>query len=216
MTKVQTVSPISEVIQKDRFIVSCADHGISLCFPTLGFALQRSPHVGLQPVHDDLNRPLGLVLEQLEQRPGVTLHASACDKDRDGLERIGEHVPLAGTVGRSRPFRAKDDSPGLGQGLVKGVERMAPQKEGGCVEGKALEQVLYVYGSVGRSTARDEIEGLSGSLLKDVEVRDAFLCEERTGDLAALDEGVEVSFGKRAGKKLCTHDSPPISFAGER
>jgi hypothetical protein len=90
---------------------------------------------------------------------------------------------------------------------------MAPQKEGSGVEGKTLEEILYVYGSVGCSTARDEIEGLSGRFLKDVEVRDAFLCEERAGDLAALNQGEP---GKIAGKKRCTHDSPPISFAGER
>jgi hypothetical protein len=153
-----------------------------------------------EPVHDHLNGLLGLVLEQLEQRPCVALHAAACDEDGDGLKRIGEYVPLAATVGRCRTLRAKDDSPGLGEGLVERVERVAPQKEGRRVERKTLEQVLDVYGSVGGGTARDEIEGLSGGLLEDVEVRDAFLCEERAGDLAALNSGVKVSFGQRAGR----------------
>ena len=88
---------------------------------------------------------------------------------------------------------------------------MALQKKGSGVEGKTLEAILYVYGSVGCSMACDEIEGLSGRFLKDVEVRDAFLCEEQAGDLAALNQGEPR---KRAGKKWYMHDSPPISFAG--
>jgi hypothetical protein len=142
--------------------------------------------VRLQPIHDHLNGLLGLVLEQLEQGPGVTLDASTCDEDCDRLERIGEHVPFAGTVGRSRTLGTEDDPSGLCEGLVERVEGVAPQKEGGGVEGETLEEVLHVYGSVGRCTVRDEVEGLSARLLKDVEVRDAFLCEERAGDLAAL------------------------------
>ena len=110
-----------------------------------------------EPVHDHLNGFLGLVLEQLEQRPCVALHAAACDEDREGLKRIGEYVPLAATVGRCRTLRAKDDSPGLGEGLVERVERVAPQKEGRRVERKTLQQVLDVYGSVGGGTARDEV-----------------------------------------------------------
>lgn len=157
--------------------------------------------MGLEPVHDHLNGLFGLVLEQLEQRPGVTLHASASDEDRDGLERIGEYVPLAAAIRRCGTLRAKDDTSWLRERLVERVERVTPEKQGGGVERETLQQVLDVYGSVGGGTARDEIESFHGSLLKDAKVRDAFLCEERAGDLAALSEdGEGVSFGQRAGR----------------
>ena len=152
-----------------------ADFGIPVPFLTPGFAIQGFPHEGLEPVQDDLNRLLRLILEQLEQWPGVALHASASDKDGDGLERIGELVPFCGAVGRCRAFRAKDNSPRLHERLVKRVERMTPQKEGGGVEGTALQQVLNVDGCGGGGTIRDEIEGLDGSLLEYVKVGNAFL-----------------------------------------
>lgn len=144
------------------------------------------------------------------------MHASASDKDRDGLKRIGEYVPLAATIRRCGTLRAKDNTSGLREWLVERVERVTPQKQGRRVERKTLQQVLDVYGSVGGGTAGDKIESFHGSLLKDVKVRDAFLCEERAGDLAALSEGGEGKFRTESGEKPCTYGSPTISFAGER
>jgi hypothetical protein len=62
----------------------------------------------------------------------------ASEEDSNGLECVGELVPLAAIVGGGRPFRAKDDTPGLREELeqVKRVERVAPEKEGGCVEAR--------------------------------------------------------------------------------
>lgn len=65
-TEQRTIGPIREVIQKYSVIVARADDGIPVRFLTLDFAIQRSPHMGLEPVHDHLNRLFGLVLEQLE------------------------------------------------------------------------------------------------------------------------------------------------------
>ena len=161
-----------------------ADLGVSL--HTLRLAVHGPPHEGLEPVHDGLNRLLGLVLEQLEQRPRVALHATARDEHSNALERIRELVPLAAAVGGRRALWAEDDTPGLRQGQVERVERVAPEEERGRVEREALQEILHVDGRICSRAIRDEVERLGGRLVKDVEIGDAFLCEERAGDLAAL------------------------------
>ena len=219
--KRRTISPIREVVQKDGVLVVRASLGVSL--HALSLAIHRPPHKGLEPVHNDLNRLLCLVLEQFEQRPRVALHATTSDEDSNGLERVGELIPLAAAVGGRRPLRAEDDTPGLREGRVERVERVAPKKEGGRVQGEALQEILHVDGRIRGRAIRDEVERLGGRLVEDVKVGDAFLCEERAGDLAALREKEKkrlcVRFGRRAGRRgrLCgtTHDPPPISFAGE-
>ena len=184
----RTIRRIREIIQKDGLVVTRADFGVSPArFHPLRLSIQGPPHEGLEPVHDDLDRLLGLVFEQFEQRPRVALHAAASDEDGEGLEGIREHVPLAPAVGRCGPFRAEDDASGLGEGQVEGVEGMAPEEEGSGVEGDALKQILYVDGGASGRAVRNEIKGLGGGLIKYVKIGDAFLCEERACDLAALE-----------------------------
>jgi hypothetical protein len=183
----RTIRRIHEIIQKDGLVVARANLGISPTrFHTLLLSIQGPPHEGLQPVHDNLNRLLGLVFKQFEQRPRVALHAAASDEDRERLKGICKHVPLAPAVGRRGPFRAEDDTSGLGEGQVEGVEGMPPEKECSGVKGNALKEILYVDGGTSGRTVRDEINGLGGRQIKDVKIRDAFLREERACDLAAL------------------------------
>ena len=185
--EMRTIRLIREVIQKDGLIVARANLGVTPTrLHTLCLSIQSSPHEGFQPVHDDLNRLLGLVFEQFEQRPRVALHATASDEDGEGLECIGEHVPLAPTVSRCGAFRAEDDASGLGEGQVEGVEGMAPEEEGSGVKGDALKKILHVDGGASGRAIRNKVDGLGGRLIKDVEIGDAFLCEERACDLAAL------------------------------
>ena len=183
----RTIRRIREIIQKDGLIVARANLGLSPTrFHTLCLSIQGPHHEGFQPVHDDLNRLLSLVFEQFEQRPRVALHATASNEDGERLKGIGEHVPLAPAVSRCGPFRAEDDASGLCEGQVEGVEGMAPEEEGGGVEGKALKEILYVDGGTSGGAVRNEINGLGGRLIKDVKIGDAFLCEERACNLAAL------------------------------
>jgi hypothetical protein len=183
----RTIRLIREIIQKDSLLVARANLGVSPTrFHTLCLSIQGPPHEGFQPVHDDLNRLLGLVLEQFEQWPRVALHASASNEDSERLEGIGKHVPLAPTVSRCGPFRAEDDASRLGEGQVEGVEGMTPEKEGSGVKGDALKQILYVDGGASSGAIRNKIKCLDGRLIKDVKIGDAFLCEERACNLAAL------------------------------
>lgn len=183
----RTIRLIREIIQKDSLVVARANLGVSPArFHTLCLSFQGTPHEGFQPVHDDLNRLLGLVFEQFEQWPRVALHATASNEDREALEGIGEHVPLAPAVSRCGPFRAEDDASGLREGHVEGVERMAPEEEGSGVKGNALKQILYVDGGASGGAVRNKVNGLGRRLIKDVKIRDAFLCEEWACDLAAL------------------------------
>jgi hypothetical protein len=183
----RTIRLIREIIQKDSLLVARANLGVSPTrFHTLCLSIQGPPHEGFQPVHDDLNRLLGLVLEQFEQWPRVALHASASNEDSERLEGIGKHVPLAPAVGRCGPFRAEDDASRLGEGQVEGVEGMTPEKEGSGVKGDALKQILYVDGGASSGAIRNKIKCLDGRLIKDVKIGDAFLCEERACNLAAL------------------------------
>lgn len=115
----RTIRLIREIIQKDSLVVARVNLGFSPTrFHTLCLSIQGLPHEGFQPVHDDLNRLLGLVFEQFEQWPRVALHATTSYEDREGLEGIGKHVPLAPAVSRCGPFRAEDDTSGLRKGQI--------------------------------------------------------------------------------------------------
>src|SRR6267154_1337936 len=185
--KMRTIRLIREIIQKDSLVIARANLSVfPTRFHTLCLSIQGPPHEGFQPVHDDLNRLLGLVFEQFEQWPRVALHATTSNEDREGLEGIGEHVPLAPAVSGRGPFRAEDDASGLGEGQVEGVERMAPEEEGSGVKGNALKQILNVDGGTSGSAIRNKVDGLGGSLIKDVKIGNAFPCEEWACYLAAL------------------------------
>ena len=191
-----TIRLIRQIIQKDSLLVVQADLGVSPTrFHTLCLSIQGPPHEGFQPVHDDLNRLLGLVFEQFEQWPRVALHATAGNEDGERLECIGEHVPLAPAVSRCRAFRAEDDASGLSKGHVESIERMAPEEEGSGVKGHALKQILYVDGGTSDGAILYKVKGLDGRLIKDVKIGDAFLCEKRACDLAALGTGGEKEWG---------------------
>lgn len=102
--KKHAISLIQQVVFPCR-----TDLGVSLYTPRL--AIVSSPHERLEPVHpvhDDLDGLLGLVFEQLDQRPRVALHAMASDEDGHALEGFGEHISLAATANRCRPLRAED------------------------------------------------------------------------------------------------------------
>jgi hypothetical protein len=183
----RTIRLIREIIQKDSLVVARVNLGVSPTrFHTLFLSIQGPPHEGFQPVHDNLNRLLGLVFEQFEQWPRVALHTTASNEDREGLKGIGEHVPLAPAISRRGPFRAEDDTSGLRKGQVEGVERMAPEEECSRVKGNALKQILYVDGGTSDRAIRNKVDGLGGRQIKDVKIGDAFLCEEWACDLAAL------------------------------
>jgi hypothetical protein len=64
---------------------------------------------------------------------------------------------------------------------------VAPEKEGGCVEGEALQEILHVDGHIGSRVVRDEVECLGRHLVEDVKVGHVILYEEWVGNLAALD-----------------------------
>ncbi len=183
----RTISLIRKIIQKNSLLVARANLGVSpIRFHTLSPTFQSLSHEGFEPVHDNLNRLLGLVFEQFEQRPGVALYATTSDKDGERFERVGEHIPLAPTVGRCGPFRAEDNASRLREGQIKRVERVAPEEEGSRVEGDALEQILYVDGGTSGRAIRNKVKCLGRRQVKDVKIGDAFLCEEWARDLATL------------------------------
>lgn len=123
-----TIRPISEIIQENGILIAGADFGssTSVRLPPFSLAIDGLFYERFEPVHDDLYRTLSLVPEEFEQWPRVALHAPASYKNGEGLECICEYVPLAAAICRRRTLRTEYDTPGLGEGLVEGVERSAP------------------------------------------------------------------------------------------
>ena len=64
--KLNTICPISKVIQENGLLVSGANFGIAVRFPPFDLAINGLPYERLKPVHDDLYRFLCLVIEELE------------------------------------------------------------------------------------------------------------------------------------------------------